>query len=115
MDFFSAPTATFRAFQVLFIIRHGRREVVRCAVTTSPTAAWVAQQLREAFPFESAPRFMIFDRDERSNARTQNLPIDNSILVDSALITGAFARNMLENGKGFEAVSTTRTAFVFPA
>jgi hypothetical protein len=45
------------------VIHHGRRAVVRCAVTTTPTAAWVAQQLREAFPFESAPRFMIFDRD----------------------------------------------------
>jgi hypothetical protein len=43
--------------------RHGRRDVPHCAVTTSPTAAWVAQQLREAFPFESEPRFMIFDRD----------------------------------------------------
>ncbi len=62
MDFFSVPTVTFRALHVLFIIRHGRREVARCAVTTSPTAAWVAQQLRDAFPFESAPRFMIFDR-----------------------------------------------------
>ncbi len=46
---------------VLFVIRHGRRDVARCAVTTSPTAAWVAQQLREAFPFDSAPRFLIFD------------------------------------------------------
>ncbi len=62
MDFFSVPTATFRVFQVLFIIRHGRREVARCTVTTTPTAAWVAHQLREAFPFESAPRFMILDR-----------------------------------------------------
>ena len=62
MDFFSVPTATFRVFQVLIIVRHGRREVVRCAVTTLPTAAWVAQQLREAFPFDSVPRFMIFDR-----------------------------------------------------
>lgn len=48
---------------MLFVIRHGRRDVARCSVTTSPTAAWVAQQLREAFPFETAPRFMIFDRD----------------------------------------------------
>jgi len=47
---------------------HGRRDVVRCAVTTSPTAAWVAQQLREAFPFESAPRFLIFDRDATFSA-----------------------------------------------
>jgi len=52
-----------RSLHVLFVIRHGRREVARCAVTTSPTATWVAQQLREAFPFESAPRFMVFDRD----------------------------------------------------
>jgi putative transposase len=62
MDFFTVPTATFRTLHVLFVIRHGRRDVARCAVTTSPTAGWVAQQLREAFPFESAPRFMIFDR-----------------------------------------------------
>jgi transposase InsO family protein len=62
MDLFSVPTASFRVLQVLFIIRHGRRDVALCAVTTSPTAWWVAQQLRDAFPFETAPRFMIFDR-----------------------------------------------------
>jgi putative transposase len=63
MDLFSVHTAMFRVLHVLFVIRHGRRELVRCAVTRSPTAAWVAQQLREAFPFDSAPRFMVFDRD----------------------------------------------------
>jgi len=63
MDFFTVPTAMFRVLHVFLVILHGRRDVVRCAVTTSPTAAWVAQQLREAFPFDSAPRFMIFDRD----------------------------------------------------
>jgi hypothetical protein len=54
MDFFSVPTVTLRALYVLFVIRHARGEVVRCAVTTSPTAAWVAQRLRETFPFGSA-------------------------------------------------------------
>jgi transposase InsO family protein len=63
MDFFTVPTAMFRVPHVFLVIRHGRRDVVRCAVTTSPTAAWVAQQLRETFPFESAPRFLIFVRD----------------------------------------------------
>ncbi len=62
MDFFTVPTVAFRVLHVLLVIRHGRRAVVRCAVTTSPTGAWVAQQLRETFPFESASRFMIFDR-----------------------------------------------------
>jgi len=63
MDFFTLPTAMFRVLHVFLVIRHGRRDVLRCAVTTSPTAAWVAQQLRETFPFELAPRFLIFDRD----------------------------------------------------
>jgi len=45
------------------VIRHSWRELVHCAVTTSPTAAWVAQQLREAFPSDSAPRFLVFDPD----------------------------------------------------
>jgi len=63
MDFFTVPTAMFRVLHVFLVIHHGRRDVVRCAVTTSPTAAWVAQQLREAFPFDSAPRLLIFDRD----------------------------------------------------
>jgi putative transposase len=63
MDFFTVPTAMFRVLHVFLVIRHGRRDVVRCSVTTSPTAAWVAQQLRETFPFELAPRFLIFDRD----------------------------------------------------
>ena len=43
--------------------RHVRRDMVRRAFTTTPTAAWLAQQRCEAFPFESAPRFLIFDRD----------------------------------------------------
>ena len=62
MDFFSVPTATFRVLHVLLVIRHGRRHVARCAAAANPSATWVAQQLREAFPFDSAPRFMIFDR-----------------------------------------------------
>jgi hypothetical protein len=63
MDFFTVPTAMVRVLHVFLVIRHGRRDEVRCAVTTSPTAGWVAQQLRETFPFESAPRLLIFDRD----------------------------------------------------
>ncbi len=63
MDFFAVPTATFRVLYVLLIIRHGRRDLACCNVTGNPSAAWVVQQLREAFPFESAPRHLIFDRD----------------------------------------------------
>jgi putative transposase len=63
MDFFVVPTATFRLLYVLVILSHDRRRVVHVNVTASPTAAWVAQQLREAFPFDTAPSYLIHDRD----------------------------------------------------
>jgi len=49
-DFFVVPTATCRMLFVLVILAHERRRIVHTAVTTHPTAAWTAQQLREVFP-----------------------------------------------------------------
>ena len=48
---------------VLVMLAHQRRRVVHVAVTEHPTAAWTAQQLREAFPWDRAPRYLIRDRD----------------------------------------------------
>jgi hypothetical protein len=62
-DFFVVPTATCRLLFVLVILAHGRRRIVHVAVTEHPTAAWTAQQLREAFPCDAAPRYLIHDRD----------------------------------------------------
>jgi transposase InsO family protein len=45
------------------VIAHDRRRILRWNVTRHPTAAWVSQQLREAFPYESAPKYLIFDRE----------------------------------------------------
>lgn len=63
MDFFTVPTVTFRVLYCFFVIGHDRRRILHFNVTKHPTSLWVVQQLREAFPFESAPRFLIFDRD----------------------------------------------------
>jgi hypothetical protein len=63
MDFFSVPTLRFSVLYDLFVIRHDRRQIFHFNVTRHPTSLWVVQQLREAFPFESTPRFLIFDRD----------------------------------------------------
>ena len=62
-DFFVVPTATCRLLFVLVILAHDRRRVVHTAVTAHPTAAWTAQQFREAFPWDQAPRYLIRDRD----------------------------------------------------
>jgi len=63
MDFFTVPTITFGVLYCFFVISHGRRRILHFNVTKHPTSLWTIQQLREAFPFESAPRFLIFDRD----------------------------------------------------
>src|SRR5258708_15875094 len=68
MDFFTVPTITFGVLYCFFIIAHGRRRILHLNVTKHPTSRWVVQQLREAFPYESAPRFLIFDRDETYGA-----------------------------------------------
>src|ERR1700694_2746959 len=55
MDFFTVPTLTFGVLYCFFVIAHDRRRILQCQVTRHPTSAWVIQQLREAFPFDSAP------------------------------------------------------------
>ena len=62
-DFFVVPTVTFRLLFVLVIFAHDRRRIVHVAVTKHPTAAWTAQQLRNAFPDDEAPAFLLHDRD----------------------------------------------------
>ena len=63
MDFFTVPTASLRVLYCWFVIHHEHRRILHFNATFHPTAAWVIQQLREAFPFETAPRHLIFDRD----------------------------------------------------
>ena len=65
MDFFTVPTATFRVLYVLFVIHHARRQVLHFNLTAHPASEWVLQQLREAFPYDTAPRYVIFDRDAK--------------------------------------------------
>jgi putative transposase len=65
MDFFTVPTITFGVLYCFFIIGHDRRRILHFHVTRHPTSLWVVQQLREAFPYETAPLFLIFDRDAK--------------------------------------------------
>jgi len=66
-DFFVVPTAPCRLLFVLVILAHERRRMVHVAVTAHPTAAWTAQQLRDGFPWDEAPRCLIRDRDHASD------------------------------------------------
>jgi len=63
VDFFTVPTATFRILFCFIVLRHHRRMVAYFNITAHPTAEWAAQQTIEAFPRDTAPRFLIRDRD----------------------------------------------------
>jgi len=63
LDFFVVPTLTFRLLFGFLILRHDRRELVHVNVTDHPTAAWTVQQLVESFPEETAPKYLLRDRD----------------------------------------------------
>jgi hypothetical protein len=56
------PTIRFQVY-VFLVLAHDRRRILHFAVTAHPTAEWTAQQLRGAFPWDSAPRFLRRDRD----------------------------------------------------
>ena len=63
VDFFTVPTATFRVLYVLLLVSNARRVVVHFNVTTSPSAEWTGQQIINAFPWDTAPRYLLRDRD----------------------------------------------------
>jgi putative transposase len=67
-DFFTVPTVTFQLLYCFFVIAHGRRKILHFNVTRHPTADWVVQQLREAFPEASPYRYVILDRDSKFDA-----------------------------------------------
>lgn len=68
MDFFVVVTVTFRILYVLVMVSHERRRVLYFNVTSSPSEEWTAQQVVQAFPFDTAPRFLLRDRDSSYGA-----------------------------------------------
>ena len=63
VDFFTVHTVWFEILFVLVVLAHERRRVVHFNVTAHPTAEWTAQQIVEAFPFDSSPKYLLRDRD----------------------------------------------------
>jgi transposase InsO family protein len=62
-DFFLVPTASCRVLFVFILLAHERRRIVHFHITEHPTAQWTAQQIVEAFPWNTAPRYLLRDRD----------------------------------------------------
>jgi transposase InsO family protein len=79
-DFFTVPTVQCRVLFVFIMLAHERRRIVHFNVTEHPTAQWIAQQIVEAFPWDTAPRYLLRDWDSiygtAFQSRVQNMAIE---------------------------------------
>jgi transposase InsO family protein len=95
MDFFSVPTITLGILYGFFVISHDRRRILHCNVTDHPTSTWVTQQLREAFPDDSAPEYLVLDRGSQFNEEV--LDTIKSFGITPQRFVGTCRRDLLDN------------------
>ena len=77
IDLCVVPTVTFECLFAFLVLGHGRRQLLWFAVTRHPTAEWLAQQIVEAFPWDTAPTYLVRDNDGAyGQAFTQSSPGD---------------------------------------
>ena len=108
-DFFVVPTVSFKVLFVFVVLAHARRRVVHFNVTEHPTAQWTAQQISEAFPWTTAPRFLIRDRDRlygaAFKARVECMGIEQVLIAPQSpwqnpyaeRVIGTIRRDCLDN------------------
>jgi len=109
IDFFVVPTATFEVLFVFIVLAHDRRRVVHFNVTEHPTAQWTAQQIVEAFPFDTAPKYLLRDGDgiygNRVRRRLVSLGIDEIVTAPASpwqntyveRVIGSLRRELLDH------------------
>ncbi len=99
IDFFTVPTATFRVLYCFVVLCHARRRVVHFDVTAHPTERWTSQQIVEAFPYHSAPRCLIRDRDsiysDWFGRRVKSISIEEVIITPRSPWQNAFAERLI--------------------
>ena len=99
VDCFTVPTAQLRVLFVLVVLAHQRRRVLHFNMTEHPTAAWTAQQLVDAFPDDSAPSYLLRDRDgvygESFRQRVQGMRIEEVLTAPQSPWQNPFAERLI--------------------
>src|SRR5437867_12613034 len=99
IDFFAVPTVGLRVLFVLIVLAHHRRRVVHFDVTEHPTAHWTAQQIVDAFPDDSAPSYLLRDRDqvygEQFRHRVKGMRIDEVLTAPHSPWQNPFAERLI--------------------
>ena len=85
IDFFTTPSVTYNILYVFVVLRHSDRKILHFKITRNPNAVWTAQQIIEAFPFDTYPRFILRDRDriygEYFRKRIEHMGIDEVLIA----------------------------------
>ena len=99
IDFFTVPTVRLRVLFVLIVLAHHRRHVVHFNVTEHPTAVWTAQQIVAAFPDDSAPSYLLRDRDQvygqQFRHRVKRMGIDEVLTAPHSPWQNPFAERLI--------------------
>jgi putative transposase len=99
LDFFTVPTVGFKVLFVLIVLARERRRVVHFNVTEHPTAQWTGQQLVDAFPWDTAPKYLLRDRDavygEWFQRRVTRLGIEQMLTAPWSPWQNAYAERVI--------------------
>ncbi len=99
LDFFTVPSVRLRVLFVLVVLAHYRRRVVHFNVTEHPTAHWTAQQIVDAFPDDSAPSYLLRDRDqvygEQFRHRVKGMRIEEVLTAPHSPWQNPFAERLI--------------------
>jgi transposase InsO family protein len=121
IDFFTVPTIRFQVLYVFLVLAHDRRRILHFNVTAHPTAEWTGQQLREAFPYDQLPRYLLRDRDtvfgEEFRWQVKNMGIQEVLSAPRApwqrayveRVIGSIRRECLDHVIVFHESSLRRT------
>src|SRR5262245_14985599 len=99
VDFFTTPTINFRVLYCFIVLLHGRRKIVHFNVTAHPTAEWTAQQIIEAFPDDTAPRYLLRDRDSiygvEFQSRVKGMQIEEVVTAPHSPFQNPYAERVI--------------------
>jgi len=79
IDFFVVPTISFRLLYAFIVLSHERRKIIHFNVSYSPNQDWLIQQLREAFPYNERPKYLIHDGDGIYGSKFRTIVVDFGI------------------------------------
>jgi transposase InsO family protein len=99
VDMFVVATATFRLLYTVIVFGHDRRRIVHFDVTRNPTQVWLARQMTEAFPWDTAPRYLLRDRDasygQAFRVRLQAMGIKELVTAPRSPWQNAYAERVI--------------------